>query len=42
MLISAAIGAGAGAIALALSSCQPFSAEMLRIGMVAPPCSKTT
>ncbi len=42
VLISGAIGAGAGAIALARISCQPFSEEMLRIGMVAPPCSKTT
>jgi hypothetical protein len=42
VLISTVIGAGAGAIALARISCQPFSAEMLRIGMVAPPCSKTT
>jgi hypothetical protein len=42
VLISAGIGAGAGALALARISCQPFSAEMLRIGMVAPSCSKTT
>ena len=42
VLISAAIGAGAGAIALSQISCEPLSAEALRIGMVAPPCSKTT
>src|SRR4051794_14121546 len=42
VLIGAAIGAGAGAFALARISCQPLSAEALAIGMVAPPCSKTT
>ena len=42
VLISAAIGAGAGAIALTRISCQPFSAEAIRIGMVAPPCSKAS
>ena len=42
VLIGAAIGAGAGAIALARISCQPMSAEALRLGMVNPPCSKTS
>jgi hypothetical protein len=42
VLIGAAIGAGAGAIALSQISCQPLSAEAIRIEMVAPPCSKTT
>jgi len=42
VLIGTAIGAGAGAIALARISCRPFSAEMLSLGMVPSPCSKTT
>jgi len=42
VLIGAASGAGAGAIALAQISCQPLSAGELALGMVAPPCSKTT
>lgn len=42
VLIGATIGAGVGAIALARISCQPLSAEALSIGMVSPPCSKTS